>query len=256
MLEGKRIVITGVLTNHSIAYAAAARAQELGADIVLTSFGRQRRITERAAANLGQDVDVLELDARDDAAFGELATALESRWGGVDAVLHAIAYAPRETINGGFLSAERGLVGEAVDISAVSLRNLAAAVAPLMTGPGGGSIVSLSADASVAWPRYDWMGVAKAALESVSRYLNVHLGPRGIRSNVVAAGPLRTPAASAFGNLDELSARWTELAPLGWDMRDLGPVADAICFLFSDGSRGISGEILHVDGGVHAVGVL
>jgi meromycolic acid enoyl-[acyl-carrier protein] reductase len=255
MLDGKRILITGVLMKTSIAYATATRAQQLGAEVILTSFGRSRRITERCAKALPHPTEVLELDVRQPQDFENLTRALAERWGRVDAVLHAIAHAPAEAINGGLLTTESKTVAEVLDVSTVSLRTLAAAVAPLMPDEGG-SVVSLSADASVAWPGYDWMGVAKAGLESVSRYLARHLGPSGVRVNVVAAGPLRTPAAAAFGRLDELNTRWAAHAPLGWDINDLGPVADATCFLFSDLSRGISGEILHVDGGAHAMGIL
>ena len=129
---------------------------------------------------------------------------------------------------------------------------MAEALAPLMGEHG--SLVGMDFDASVAWPVYDWMGVSKAALEAVCRYLARDLGPSGVRVNLVSAGPLETPAAAASPASDRLSAGWRAQAPLGWNPADPAPVADAVCFLLSDWSRGISGEIVHVDGGFHAMG--
>jgi enoyl-[acyl-carrier protein] reductase I len=140
----------------------------------------------------------------------------------------------------------------AFQTSAFSLKALAAALAPLM--PPGSSIVGLDFDAGVAWPVYDWMGVAKAALESVARYLARDLGSAGIRVNLVSAGPLATVAARGISGFHRLAEMWRMQAPLGWEIRDPGPVADMIAVLLSDYSRAISGEIIHVDGGFHAVG--
>jgi len=252
LLEGKRLLITGVLTRNSIAYHVAEQAQEAGAEVVLTSFGRVRRLTERAAARLPAAVDVLELDVNRSEDLEALAEALASRWGGVDGVLHAIAYAPEDALGGAFMTAPAESASVAFQTSAFSLKALAAAIAPLM--PTGGSIVGLDFDASVAWPIYDWMGVAKAALESVARYLARDLGDQGVRVNLVSAGPLGTPAAQGIPGFDRLAGLWREQAPLGWDVEDPGPVAAAVCFLLSDLARGITGEILHVDGGFHAVG--
>jgi enoyl-[acyl-carrier protein] reductase I len=252
ILEGKRLVITGVITKDSIAWHAASRALEEGASVVLTSFGRARRLTERAAARLSSSVDVLELDVNNVSDLEALTESLRSRWGGVDGVLHAIAFAPEDALGGKFMTAPAESAGAAFRTSAFSFKALAAAVEPLMES--GSSVVGLDFDASVAWPIYDWMGVAKAALESVSRYLARDLGPRGIRVNLVSAGPLGTVAARGIPGFETLASLWRQQAPLGWNVEDPGPVADAICFLFSDLSRGISGEIVHVDGGFHAIG--
>ena len=252
ILEGKRLVITGVITKDSIAFHAAEQALEQGAEIVLTSFGRVRRMTERAAARLPAEVDVLELDVNRPADLSALSSELGSRWGRVDGVLHAIAFAPEDALGGRFLDTPAESAMAAFQTSAYSLKALAVAVAPLMER--GGSVVGLDFDAGVAWPLYDWMGVAKAALESVSRYLARDLGPRGIRVNLVSAGPLGTVAARGIPGFERLSELWRSQAPLGWDVGDPGPVAGAILFLLSDLARAISGEILHVDGGFHAVG--
>ncbi len=252
MLAGKRLVVTGVVTRDSIAFAVAERAQRSGAQVVLTSFGRVRRLTERAAARLPEPVEVLELDVNQPADYEALAGALRERWGGVDGVLHAVAFAPDDALGGNFLDAPDESAEIAFRTSAVSLRSLARAMAPLMDG--GGSVVALDFDASVAWPVYDWMGVAKAALESVGRYTARDLGPRGIRVNLVSAGPLRTVAAGGIPGFDRLAGVWEGQAPLGWNVTDPTPVADAACFLLSDWARGITGEILHVDGGFHAMG--
>ncbi len=252
ILEGKRLVITGVITKDSIAWHAASRALSEGADVVLTSFGRARRLTERAAGRLSAEVDVLELDVNKPSDLEALTESLRSSWGSVDGVLHAIAFAPEDALGGRFMTAPAESAAAAFQTSAFSFKALAAAVEPLMEA--GGSLVGMDFDATVAWPIYDWMGVAKAALESVSRYLARDLGPRGIRVNLVSAGPLGTVAARGIPGFETLADLWRVQAPLGWDIEDPGPVADAICFLLSDLSRGISGEIVHVDGGFHAIG--
>jgi enoyl ACP reductase len=251
-LEGKRLLITGVLTHRSIAWAVAERAQHQGAEVVLTSFGRGRRMTERAGRRLPQPPDTLELDVNEPGDLDALRAELDSRWGGVDGVLHAIAYAPEDALGGRFLETPPDSATRAFTTSAYSLKALSAALLPLLDD--GASVVGLDFDASVAWPVYDWMGVSKAALESVCRYLARDLGPRGVRVNLVSAGPLETPAAGGIPGFDQLTGEWRSRAPLGWDTADARPVAEAICFLLSDWSRAVSGEILHVDGGFHAVG--
>jgi enoyl ACP reductase len=252
MLAGKRLLITGVLTRGSIAYSVAERAQEEGAEIVLTGFGRTRRMTERAAARLPDPPDVLELDVNSPDDFAALVGDLESRWGRVDGALHAIAFAPGDALGGNFMSAPPESAELAFRTSAYSFKALGEALAPLMKD--GGSLVAMDFDASVAWPVYDWMGVAKAALESVSRYLARDLGGDGVRVNLVSAGPIETPAAEGIPGFDGLAGMWGEQAPLGWDTGDPGAVADAVLFLLSDLSRRITGEIVHVDGGFHAMG--
>jgi meromycolic acid enoyl-[acyl-carrier-protein] reductase len=253
MLDGKRLLITGVLTKGSIAYAVAERAQEAGAEIVLTGFGRTRRMTERSAKGLPSPPDVLELDVNSPDDFEALVAELEQRWGGIDGALHAIAFAPEDALGGQFMNAPPESAEVAFRTSAYSFKALAGALSPLMQGEGG-SLVAMDFDGSVAWPVYDWMGVAKAALESVSRYLARDLGPAGVRVNLVSAGPVETPAAGGIPGFDNLAGLWRQQAPLGWDPSDPSPVADTVCFLLSDWSRGISGEIVHVDGGFHAMG--
>jgi meromycolic acid enoyl-[acyl-carrier-protein] reductase len=252
ILDGKRLLITGVITKDSIAYHVAEQAQREGASVVLTSFGRVRRMTERAANKLPEPVDVLELDVNKPEDLDGVVADLHERWGGVDGVLHAIAFAPEDALGGKFLSTPADSAAQAFTTSAFSFKALGAALAPLM-GPGG-SVVGLDFDASLAWPIYDWMGVAKAALESVSRYLARDLGPNGIRVNLVSAGPLGTVAARGIPGFEQLAELWRSQAPLGWDIEDPAPVAATICFLLSDYARAISGEIIHVDGGFHAVG--
>jgi meromycolic acid enoyl-[acyl-carrier-protein] reductase len=252
MLEGKRLLITGVLTKGSIAYTVAERAQQDGAQVVLTGFGRTRRMTERAASRLPDPPDVLELDVNNPADFETLAAELRDRWGGLDGALHAIAFAPGDALGGNFMSAPPESAEVAFRTSAYSFKALAEALVPLMDD--GGSLVGMDFDASVAWPIYDWMGVAKAALESVSRYLARDLGDQNVRVNLVSAGPVETPAAQGIPGFETLAGLWGAQAPLGWDTSDPGPVADAVLFLLSDLARGITAEILHVDGGFHAMG--
>jgi len=255
MLEGRRILVTGVLDRHSIAYATAARAQELGAQVLLTGFGRTKRMTERAARQLPQQADVLELDVNSEHDLEALRGELERRWGALDGLLHAVAHAPPDALGGGFMDTPPESALTAFQTSAFSLKALVAGLRGLLeAAPDGAGVVGLDFDASVAWPSYDWMGVAKAALEAVSRYLARELGPRGIRVNLIAAGPIETLAAGGIPGFSQLGEVWSQTAPLEWDTDDPGPVADAVCFLLSPFARGITGEIVHVDGGFHAVG--
>jgi enoyl-[acyl-carrier protein] reductase I len=255
LLADRKLLVTGVLTEKSIAYAVAQRAQEQGAEVVLTGFGRGLRITERIAKRLPRPPDVLELDVNDPAMLERVAGELRERWGRVDGVLHAIAFVPPDALGGRFLSAPAESAMTAFQTSAFSFKALGAALLDLLEqSPGGGSIVGLDFDASVAWPVYDWAGVSKAALEAVNRYLARDLGPRGVRCNLVSAGPLRTIAAGSIEGFDALAGIWEQGAPLGWDLDDATPVADACLFLLSDLARAVTGEILHVDGGLHAVG--
>ncbi len=252
ILEGKRLLITGVITKDSIAYHAAEQAQKEGAEVVLSSFGRVKRMTERAAQRLPQPADVLELDVNKPEDLEALTESVRERWGGIDGALHAIAFAPQDALGGKFMSAPAESAGQAFQTSAYSFKALAAALQPLMSR--GSALVGMDFDATVAWPIYDWMGVAKAALESVGRYLARDLGPEGIRVNLVSAGPLGTVAAQGIPGFEQLADLWRRQAPLGWDVADPVPVARTICWLLSDYSQAISGEIVHVDGGFHAVG--
>ena len=254
MLDGKKVLVTGVLTDDSLAFAVARVAQEQGAEIVLTSFGRVMSLTQRVARKLPSPPDVLELDVTDPDHVLALSEELGRRWGRVDGVVHAIANANPETCLGGdFLRAGWQDVSAALHVSAYSLKALADLAVPLMK-EGGGSIVGLDFDARQAWPLYDWMGVAKAALESTARYLARDLGPLGIRVNLVAAGPVRTMSARSIPGFDRFEETWTARAPLGWDLRNPEPVGRACVALLSDWFPATTGEIVHVDGGFHAVG--
>jgi len=253
ILEGKRLLITGVLTDASIAFHVARVAQEEGATVVLTGFGRLS-LVERIAKRLPEPPPVIELDVTDPAHLGTLEDRIREHVDGLDGVLHAIAFANPETALGGkFLTAPWDDVSRALNVSTFSLKSLATAVLPLM--PDGGSIVGLDFDASVAWPGYDWMGVAKAGLESVTRYLARDLGAHQVRVNLVAAGPLRTMAAKSIPGFERFEEVWNERAPLGWSITDPEPTARAAVALMSDWFPATTGEIVHVDGGVHAVGV-
>ena len=254
LLDGRRLLITGVLTEGSIAYAVAERAQQEGAQIVLTGFGRGMRITQRIANRLPDPPDVLELDVNEPEHLTAVVRDLETRWGALDGVLHAIAFAPEDALGGNFLNTPVESAQIAFATSAFSMKALAAGLLPLLERGEHPAIVGMDFDAQVAWPVYDWMGVAKAALESVNRYLARDLGPRGVRSNLVSAGPVRTMAAKSIPGFDELASAWDTMAPLLWDTSDAGPTADTCLFLLSALSRGITGEIVHVDGGYHALG--
>jgi enoyl-[acyl-carrier protein] reductase I len=252
ILEGKRLLITGVISRESIAFAVAEEAQKAGAEVILTSFGRAMRLTERAAGRLPQKPDVLELDVNEPEHLERLAAAVSERWDGLDGVLHAIAFAPEDALGGKFMTTPPESALSAFQTSAYSFKALAAALVPLFDCDG--SIVGLDFDASVAWPVYDWMGVSKAALEAVSRYLARDLGPQGVRVNLVSAGPLETLAARGIPGFRELVDLWQAQAPLGWDPEDREPVAKAVCWLLSDWAKAITGEIVHIDGGFHAMG--
>ena len=254
LLEGKRLLITGVLTDGSIAWHTARVAQEQGAEIVLTGFGRSMRLTERSAGRLPTMPEILELDINDSAHMDDLVQALDAKWGAVDGALHAIAFAPEDALGGNFLNTSAESAQIAFTTSAFSYKTLAAGLLPLMEKAGGGALVTLDFDnGSMAWPVYDWMGVSKAALESVTRFLAGYLGPRNIRVNAVSAGPLATVAAKSIPNFLSLSAVWDERAPLPWDSSDPDPVARMVCVLLSDWAPMTTGEIVHVDAGVHAL---
>ena len=252
LLSGKRLLITGVLTDASLAFAVARLAAAEGAEIILTGAGRGLRLTERTARKLEGSPEVLELDITRPDHVEAVREALADRWGTVDGALHAIAFAPQVCLGGDFMAAGWEDVSVALEVSAYSLKALADVVAPLMSS--GGSLVGLDFDASVAWPVYDWMGVSKAALESVARYLARDLGPRGIRVNLVAAGPIRTMAARSIPGFATFEEAWAARAPLGWDVAAAEPVARACVLLLSDWLGATTGEILHVDGGYHAIG--
>ena len=255
LLQGKRILVTGVLTGDSLAYAVAELAQAEGAELVLTGAGRGLSLTKRIARKLDGPPEVLELDVTEPRHVEAVAAELAQRWGGLDGVLHSIGFAPASCLGGGFLDAGWDDVKVALEISAFSLKLLAAGLRDLMRAAGGGSVVGLDFDATVAWPGYDWMGVAKAALESTARYLARDLGPDGIRVNLVAAGPVKTMAAKSIPGFARFEEVWDDRAPLGWSVTDPSPVAKACVALLSDWFPATTGEMVHVDGGYHAMGV-
>jgi meromycolic acid enoyl-[acyl-carrier-protein] reductase len=252
ILAGKRILVTGVITDASIAFHVARVAQQEGASVVLTGFGRLS-LVERIARRLPDPAPVLELDVTSEEQLDSLAERVSAHVDGLDGVLHAIAYAnPEEALGGNFLRTRWADVATAVHVSAYSLKAVTMAALPLMGA--GGSVVGLDFDASVAWPGYDWMGVAKAGLESCARYLARDLGPKGIRVNLVAAGPLRTMAAKSIPGFERFEGVWSDRAPLGWKITDPEAVARGCVALLSDWFPATTGEIVHVDGGAHAVG--
>jgi meromycolic acid enoyl-[acyl-carrier-protein] reductase len=253
ILEGKRILVAGVTMDSSIGFATAKAAQEQGATVLISNFGRAMGITRRIAKRLPIEPPVLEVDVTNAEHLAGLADAVREHVDGLDGVVHSIAYGNPATLLGGkFMSGPWEDVSQALHVSTYSLKSLSEACLPVMGR--GGSIVGLTFDATVAWPAYDWMGVAKAGLESCSRYLARDLGPEGIRVNLVAAGPLKTLAAKAIPGFEDLESMWESRAPLGWDNADHRPTALAVCALLSDFFPATSGEIVHVDGGFHATG--
>ena len=253
LLEGKNIVVTGVLTDASLAFGVATLAQQEGANIMLTGAGRALSLTQRTARKLPTPAPVHELDVTVPEHLESARAAAAEHFGGrVDGVLHSIGFAPEACLGDDFMAAQWPDVATAMHISAYSLKALADAFVPLMTA--GGSIVGLDFDNTVAWPAYNWMGVAKSALESVNRYLAKTLGPHGIRCNLVAAGPIRTMAAKSIPSFSQFEDVWDVRAPLGWDINDSTPVAKAVVALLSDWFPATTGSMIHVDGGYHAVG--
>ncbi len=252
LLEGKNVLITGVLTDQSIAFHVAKIAHEQGAKVVLSSFGRTMSLTRRTAGRIAEDIPIVELDVTSQANLDNLAVTVGEHVDRLDGVLHSIGFAPESCLGGNFLNTPWDDVAVAMQISAFSFKSLAMACRPLMTD--GGSVVGLDFDATVAWPVYDWMGVAKAALESTSRYLARDLGDAHIRVNLVSAGPIRTMAAKSIPGFEEFETVWTQRAPLGWDLTDPVPTAKACVALLSDWFPATSGEIVHVDGGMHSQG--
>lgn len=255
LLQGKRILITGVLTEASIAYSTARMAIDQGADVVLTGFGKGIRLTSRVAARLPVEPPVLEMDVADSDQMTAVVADLTDRWGALDGLVHAIGFAPASAIGGDFMNTPWEDVATALKISTYSFASLAQAMAPLLAKAGGGSYVGLDFDGQVAWPSYDWMGVAKAGLESTCRYVARELGGQGTRVNLVAAGPLKTMAARQIEGFGSFEDTWDERAPLGWDVTDAEPVGRVVCGLLSDWMPAVTAEIIHCDGGVHAMGV-
>ncbi len=254
LLDDKRILVTGVLTDASLAFAVARLAIDQGAEVVLSGAGRGLSLTRRTARKLPTEVDVLEIDVTEPEQLESAARQLERRWGRLDGLVHAIGFAPADCLGGDILKAGWDDVSVALQVSAYSLKALVGPMLPLLEAAGSSSVVALDFDARVAWPAYDWMGVAKAAMESLSRYLARDLGRHGVRVNLVAAGPVRTMAAKSIPSFSAFEDTWGARAPLGWDVTDAEPVARACVALLSDLFPKTTGELVHVDGGVHAMG--
>lgn len=254
LLDGKRLLITGVLTDDSIAFAVARAAQHQGAEILLTSFGRARRLTERVARKLPMNPEVLELDVNRDEDLAAVSAEIMRRWGRLDGLVHAIGFMPDDGLGGNFLNTSWETVATGFQTSAFSLKALTVGLLEPMKAAGKAGVVTLDFDGRYAWPIYDWMGVAKAGLEAVTRYLARDLGEFGIRVNAVSAGPIRTMAGKSIPGFDQIADHWLERAPLGWDIHDATAVGEMCAFLMSDLARFTTGELIHVDGGYHAMG--
>jgi enoyl ACP reductase len=252
LLSDRTVVLTGVLTDQSIAFHVARLAQQEGANVVLTSFGRTMSLTKRSASRLDIAPPIVELDVTDDEHLAAFAGNLREHTERVDGLVHSIGFAPESALGGNFLNTSWPDVATALQVSAYSLASLTVATRELMGA--GSAVVGLDFDATVAWPTYDWMGVAKAAMESTARYLARDLGPDGIRVNLVAAGPIKTMAAKSIPGFEEFETVWQERAPLGWDVTDPLPAAQACIALLSPWFPATTGEIVHVDGGVHSQG--
>ena len=252
MLQNKTLLITGILTDKSIAYHSAKIAIDNGATVIATGFGKGLRITERAVKRLSEDIKVYEMDIQNPQQVEEAVNSVKESHGTIDGILHAIAFSPTEAMGGNFMNTEVEDAMTSFEVSAFSLKTLAKGFQSIMNNPS--SIVALDFDNSQAWPGYDWQGVAKSGLQSIVRYLAYYLGEDGIRVNAVASGPLATTAAKNIPGFTSMEGEWDKKAPLGWDTKNPEPVAKVVNFLLSDFSEAVTGEVIHVDGGAHAIG--
>jgi enoyl ACP reductase len=252
ILKDKKILITGILTDKSIAYATAQVAIENGAQVVATGFGKGLRITERIVKRLPGDIQVYEMDIQNEEQVVSAANSIKEDFGNLDGILHAIAFSPTEAMGGNFMNTSIEDASTSFEVSAFSLKTLSQGFKSLLNNPA--SIVALDFDNSQSWPGYDWQGVAKSGLQSVVRYLAYYMGEYGVRVNAVSAGPLATTAAKNIPGFGEMNDEWDQKAPLGWDSKDAIPVAKVVNFLLSEYSEAVSGEIIHADGGAHSVG--
>ncbi|NEC09478.1 enoyl-ACP reductase FabI [Streptomyces sp. SID7909] len=255
-LDGKKVLVFGVLTEPSMGFQIAKSVMDRGGDVIVANApGRPSSIMKRIVTRLPKPpVDCLEADITNDEDLAELARNIGKHWDRLDGVVHAVAFAPADALGGNFLNTPFESVATAMSVSAFSLKSLTAHVLPLLEQAERASVVSLTFNATVAWPVYDWMGPVKAALESTNRYLARDLGAKGIRVNAVDSGPITTMAGKSIPGFDSLAEAWPQRAPLGWDTSDASPVADTVAFLLGDDSRAITGQVLHVDGGFSAVG--
>ena len=252
ILKDKKILITGILTDKSIAYATAQVAIENGAQVVATGFGKGLRITERIVKRLPGDIQVYEMDIQNEEQVVSAANSIKENFGNLDGILHAIAFSPTEAMGGNFMNTSIEDASTSFEVSAFSLKTLSQGFKSLLNNPA--SIVALDFDNSQSWPGYDWQGVAKSGLQSVVRYLAYYMGEDGVRVNAVSAGPLATTAAKNIPGFGEMNDEWDQKAPLGWDSKDAIPVAKVVNFLLSEYSEAVSGEIIHADGVAHSVG--
>jgi len=252
ILKNKKILITGILTDKSIAYASAQVALENGAQVVATGFGKGLRITERAVKRLSDDIQVYEMDIQNPEQVDTTVVNIKENFGSLDGILHAIAFSPTEAMGGNFMNTKVEDALTSFEVSAFSLKTLSQGFSPILNNPG--SIVALDFDNTQAWPGYDWQGVAKSSLQSIVRYLAFYMGKEGIRVNAVASGPLATTAAKNIPGFTDMNDEWDQRAPLGWDSKNAIPVAKVVNFLLSEFSEAVSGEIIHADGGAHSVG--
>ena len=252
ILKNKKILITGILTDKSIAYASAQVALENGAQVVATGFGKGLRITERAVKRLSDDIQVYEMDIQNPEQVDTAVVNIKENFGSLDGILHAIAFSPTEAMGGNFMNTKVEDALTSFEVSAFSLKTLSQGFSPILNNPG--SIVALDFDNTQAWPGYDWQGVAKSSLQSIVRYLAFYMGKEGVRVNAVASGPLATTAAKNIPGFTDMNDEWDQRAPLGWDSKNAIPVAKVVNFLLSEFSEAVSGEIIHADGGAHSVG--
>jgi enoyl-[acyl-carrier protein] reductase I len=253
-LAGKRILITGLLSNRSIAYGIAKACHREGAQLAFTY--QNERFLERIAKFAAEfDSDLIyQVDVADDAQIDAAFESLGHRWDGLEGLVHSIAFAPTEAIEGDFLEGiSRESFRIAHEVSSYSFPALAKAARPLLTKGNNPSLLCLTyLGAERTMPNYNTMGLAKASLEAATRYLAFSLGPQGIRANALSAGPIKTLAASGIGNFGKLLAYNAHHAPLRRNVT-IDEVGNAAAFLLSDLSSGITGETIYVDGGTHNV---
>jgi enoyl-[acyl-carrier protein] reductase I len=260
LLSDHRILVTGVLTDDSLAFGIAKRALEEGATVALSGAGRGLSLTKRTArklAEFGEVGEIIELDVTDPQQVEAAAAELTTRFGRLDGLVHAIGMAPQSCLGNGMFVAPFEDVAIALHISTYSLAALVGTFRPLLQKSealGGASVIALDFDGSRAYPMYDWMGVMKAGLESLGRYLAKEVGPDRIRVNMLAAGPIRTVAAKSIPGFSQFEDTWSDKAPLGWDVYDSSAVADTAVAMLSPLLRGTTASVVYVDGGYHSMG--